>query len=685
MPDFRAKLLLAAAAAALLAAPLSGPALAAPDIDTAVRPGDDFYRYANGGWLARTSIPQGRSAYDTGSMLRDETATRVRDLIQAAAQGTWAAPTATDRSLAQKVGAYYASLTDAAAIESKGLAPLSDELTAIAAIADRKGLAVYLGRTLHPDDGTNSQTEGVLGAWIHQGFRQADHYAPHLVQGGLGLPDRDDYLDPGAEKAGRRALYQAHVAAVLGLAGLDQPQARAERVVALEVAIATTHAPPDDAADAVFKTDNPWRRADFDAKAPGLDWGAYFKAAGLGAQADFVVWQPSAVVGAAALAGSQPLEAWRDYLAFHLVEHYAAALPRAFGDENTAFAGKLSGAAPQTPDRNAQAIAATNAALGEAVGRLYVERDFPPQAKAAAVAMVEAIRTAYRARLASLTWMSPQTRVKAQAKLAALQVGLGYPDSWIDYSGLAVVRGDAVGNLRRADAFTWRRELAKLRQPVDPAEWPEPLLQPQMVGALINFTPNALQFAAGLLQPPYFDFAGDAAANYGSAGAGIGHEITHSFDELGNLYDAQGLLVRWWTPADLTRFQAATAPMTAQLDAYCPKPGLCVKGKQVLRESTDDLAGLTVAHDAYVLSLNGKPDVVKDGLTGDQRFFLAFARRWRRQQGDAALIKQLATDTHAPGEVRSDTVRNLEDWYRAFDVQPGDKLYLKPQARVRIW
>jgi putative endopeptidase len=298
---------------------------------------------------------------------------------------------------------------------------------------------------------------------------------------------------------------------------------------------------------------------------------------------------------------------------------------------------------------------------------------------------VQNIRTAYRARIAGLTWMSPQTRAKAQAKLAALKVGLGYPDSWIDYSGLVVVRGDASGNLRRAEAFAWRRGLAKLRQPVDPAEWPEPLLKPQMVGAIINFTPNALQFAAGVLQPPYFDYAGDAAANYGSAGAGIGHEITHSFDELGNLYDAQGLLVRWWTAEDLTRFQAATAPMAAQLDAYCPKPGLCVKGKQVLIESTDDLAGLMVAHDAYVLSLNGKPDAVKDGLTGDQRFFLAFARRWRRLQTDAALSQQIATDTHAPGETRSDTVRNLEAWRRAFDVQPGDKLYLKPEARVRIW
>jgi putative endopeptidase len=674
MSKLRAGALGAAAAIAFAAAPATAPAAEPQAVDASVRPGDDFYRYANGPWLASTALAPGVSSYDTTAALRVENARRVRELIQDAAK---AGPRP---GLAQKVGDYYASRMDAAAIEARGLAPLTGDLAAIAAIADRKALSAWLGRTLYPDDGTNSATEGVFGVWIHQGFHDPNRYVPHLMQGGLGLRDRDDYLAPaGAE---RRALYQAHIAAMLQLAGLAQPQARAERVLALEVAIAGTHLSPDDIAD-VFKTDNPWRRSDFETKAPGIDWSAYFKAAGLERQPDFIVWQPRAVVGTSALVAAQPLETWKDYLAFHLIDHYAAVLPAAFAAERQAFAGRLTGA--PTPDRAAQAVAATNSALGEAVGRLYVARYFPPAAKAAATAMVENIRRAFRARIADAAWMSPPTRDKALAKLAAVQVGMGYPDRWTAYAGLTIVRGDAFGNQRRAEAFAWGHELAKLRQPVDPGEWLTAQLTPQAVGALINFSPNSLQFSAGLLRPPYFDPAGDAAANYGSAGAGLAHEVSHSFDELGNIYDDQGRLVRWWTADDLARYRAAAAPLADQFDAYCPKPGLCVKGRQVLGEDIADLIGLTVAHDAYILSLGGKPDAVKAGFTGEQRFFLAFARRWRRVQTDAALARQIAGDTHAPGEYRADTVRNLDAWRRAFDVQPGDRLYLKPQDRIRIW
>jgi predicted metalloendopeptidase len=334
------------------------------------------------------------------------------------------------------------------------------------------------------------------------------------------------------------------------------------------------------------------------------------------------------------------------------------------------------------PDHGRAAIAATNAALGQAVGQLYTQRYFPPEAKAKAQAMVADLITAYRARISNLTWMSPQTKEKALAKLAALKIGLGYPDTWIDYSTLDVVRGDAFGNMRRAEAFNRSYNLAKLKRPADPDEW---RIDPQIVGAVIIFTPNTETFSAGLLQPPFFDFEGDAASNYGSAGAGIAHEISHSFDELGNIYDAQGRLGLWWTAEDLAKYHAAAAKLVAQFDGYCPLPDLCVNGKQDLSENIADLAGLRTAHDAYVLSLKGKADVVIGGLSGEQRFFLAFAQRWRKIQSEAALRRQVTTDTHSPGEYRSDTVRNVEAWYKAYEITPGDKLYLKPEDRVAIW
>jgi predicted metalloendopeptidase len=336
----------------------------------------------------------------------------------------------------------------------------------------------------------------------------------------------------------------------------------------------------------------------------------------------------------------------------------------------------------QAPERSHDAIAVTNAALGQAVGQLYTRRYFPPESKARAQAMVADLIAAYRARIPNLTWMSPQTKEKALAKLAALRIGVGYPDRWIDYSTLEVVRGDAFGNMRRAEAFNRTYNLEKLKRTVDPDEW---RIDPQIVGAVILFSPNTETFSAGLLQPPYFDPQGDTASNYGSAGAGMAHEISHSFDELGNIYDAQGRLGNWWTPEDLVKYHEAAAKLAAQFNAYCPLSDLCVDGKQVLTENIADMAGLLTAHDAYVLSLKGKADVVINGLTGEQRFFLAFAQRWRKAQTEAALRRQIKSDTHSPGEYRSDTVRNVEAWYKAYDVRPADKLYLKPEDRVGIW
>jgi putative endopeptidase len=665
----RTTLLVAIFAFAVSLSPLAAQNVHTQDMDRSVKPGDDFYRFANGAWLKVTTAPAGQPSYGTSAMLIEKTSERVRNLIQesatvGAAQGT----------ITQKVGDYYAAFMGEEAIEARRLKPLADEMAKISAISNKTSLSSYLGTTLDSEvDGLTSNADHIFGVWVNQGFDDSQHCVFHLLQGGLSLPDRDAYLDPSPKMAALRAQLQARISAILKLAELSDSETRAARILALEIRIAQAHAPDADAAD-VFKQNNPWKRADFSVKAPGMDWNAYFESAGVSGQSQFIVWQPSAVTGTSALVDSENIDVWKDYLRFHLIQHYASVLPKS-------VAAILSDAQPP-PDRSIGATAATNGALGQAVGQLYTQRYFPPEAKAKAQALVADLITAYRAHIANLTWMSAETKKKALAKLDALTIGVGYPDKWIDYSTLEVVRGDAFGNMRRAETFNRLRNLAKLRQPADPAEW---RIDPQAVGAVIVFSPNSEFFSAGILQPPYFDSQGDAASNYGSAGAGIAHEISHSFDELGNIYDSQGRLVHWWTADDAAKYHTAGAKLASQFDKYCPFPDLCVNGKQVVGENIADLAGLLVAHDAYVLSLKGRTDVVIGGLSGEQRFFLAFAQRWRKAQGEATLRRQIATDTHPPGEYRSDSVRNVEAWYKAYDIAPGDKLYLKPEDRVRIW
>jgi putative endopeptidase len=674
-PYLRAALLIAifTCAVSLTAISSSAPQYANADaMNRTVKPGDDFYRYANGAWLKTAASHANQPGYDNRAVLVEKTNQRVRDIIEGAA-----ASHSARGSVTQKVGDYYASFMDEASIQAKGFSPLTNEMAQISAITNKASLSAYLGATLNTEvDGLTANADHVFGLWVNQGFEDSRHYLPHILQGGLGMPDRDSYIDPSPKTAELRVQYQAHIAAILKMAGVADPDTSAAHVLALETEIARSHAPDADAAD-VFKQNNPRKRADFDAKAPGMDWDAYFRAAGMADQSDFVVWQPTAVTGVSALVDREGIETWKDYLRFHLIEHYASALPEAVTAEDVAFSG-----AQKAPEREKTTIAATNAALGQAVGQLYTQHYFPPEAKAKAKAMVSDLITAYRARIANLTWMSPETKAKALAKLNALTIGVGYPDTWIDYSTLDVVRGDAFGNMRRAEAFNRSRNLTQLKQLADPSEW---RIDAQAFTAVIMFSPNSEFFAAALLQPPYFDSDGDAASNYGSAGAGIAHEISHSFDELGNIYDDRGRLGNWWTADDTARYHAAAAKMVAQFDGYCPFSDLCVNGKQVLSENIADLAGLRVAHDAYILSLKGKPDVVIGGLSGEQRFFIAFAQRWRRFQSEAALRWQIKNDAHSPGEYRSDSVRNVDDWYKAFQVAPGDKLYLKPENRVGIW
>ena len=647
------------------------------DIDHSIRPGDDFYRYANGGWLKANTIPVGKSSYDTRAMLAEKTSQQVRDLIQNAASSH-----GTKDSVVQKVGDYYASFLDQDDIEARGFSLIADEMARISAISDKTSLSAYLGTTLNSEvEGLTANADHIFGIWINQGFEDADHNLPHMWQGGLGMPDRDDYLDSSPKMVELRNQYQAHIRATMKLAGDADPEEKAARILSLEIRIARAFAPDGDAAD-VFRQNNTWKRADFDTKAPGLDWDSYFRSAGLGEQQDLVVWQPSAVIGVSSLVRDENIDVWKDYLRFHFLEHYASVLPKAIAAEHFRFYGTVLSGAQQMPNRSKEAIAATNGALGQAVGQLYTRRYFPPEAKARAQAMVKDLITAFRGRISNLTWMSPETKQKALTKLAALQVIVGYPDVCIDYSSLDIARGDAFGNMRRVEAFNRLRNLAKLKQPVNPIEWP---INAQVPGAVIMFSPNAEFFSAAILQPPYFESEGDSASNYGSAGAGMAHEISHSFDELGNIYDAQGRLKDWWTAEDRARYHAAGKKLADQFNHYCRFSDLCLNGKQVLSENIGDLAGLLVAHDAYLLSLGGKSDVAIGGLTGEQRFFLAFAQRWRKLQTETALRQQVKTDTHSPGEYRSDTVRNVDAWYEIYKVVPGDQLYLKPADRARIW
>ncbi|EGF89412.1 peptidase family M13 family protein [Asticcacaulis biprosthecium C19] len=666
---------------------MTGVALAEPvhdvdlvGIDASVKPGDDFYRYANGTWITSAEIPADRSSYGPSAVLVEKTSEQVRALIQDAAAGN--APAGSN---AQKVGDYYAAFMDEAAIETKGLQPLAAEFAAIDAITDKAGLATYFGSHLRADvdalNATDLYTDNLFGFWAQQGFEAPERVVAYLMQGGLGMPDRDYYVDPSEKMAALRTRYQQHIVTMLTLANVPDAEARAAQIMALETDIAKNHATRLDTSD-VSKANNPWTRDQFAVKAPGLDWDAYFKAAGLSGQNDFIVWQPSAIAGSSALVASQPLDIWKVYLRYRLLDHYAQVLPKSFYDEVFSFYGTALQGTPKMRDRWKRAISATNGALGEAVGQLYVERHFPPQAKAKIQAMVDNEIAAYRVRMEKLDWMSPETKAKALAKLGTLKVGVGYPDRWIDYSGQEVVRGDAVGNMQRAERFNYERNLAKLGKAPDHYEW---VMTPQTVNAVNLPMANALNFPAAILQPPYFDPEADSAFNYGGIGATIGHEISHSFDDMGAMFDDKGRLINWWTAEDLKHFKAAGAALARQYDAYCPFTDLCLNGELVLSENIADVAGLAAAYDAYKMSLGGKPDVVKNGLTGDQRFFIAFAQSWRDKTREAALRQQILTDGHAPDEYRGDTVRNLDAWYEAFKVTPDQRQYLKPEDRVQVW
>ncbi len=647
-------------------------------MDTSVKPGDDFFKYANGSWLAKTEIPADHGAWGTGSEVAELTDKRNAELIKDAAKN---APPGSD---ARRVGDYYATFMDEATIEQKGLAPLQPQLDAIAAIKDAKGLATALGQSIRADvdvlNATNFQTANIFGLWIAQDLDDPSRYVPFVLQGGLGMPDRDYYLDPSPKMADIRTKYVAHVVKMLDLAKIADSAAKAKRIVALETAIAKAHVARVDSED-VHKGDNHWKRADLTAKAPGLDWPTFLEAAGLGAVNDFVIWQPKGLVGISAQVAATPLDTWKDYLTLHALEHAAPFLSKAFVDESFAFhAGVLAGV-PQIRDRWKRGVSATNAALDMAVGKLYVDKYFPPSEKARAEAMVKNLIAAMGARIDHLAWMAPATKEKAKAKLAVLKVGVGYPDQWRDYSSLQVVAGDALGNAQRAEQFELQRNLAKLGKPVDRSEW---VMPPQLVNAVNCPAMNALNFPAAILQPPFFDPTRPESMDYGATGAVIGHEISHSFDDQGAMFDATGKMANWWTPDDLKHFQAAGARLAAEFDKYKPFPDIHINGKQTLSENIADIAGLYDAYDAYRASLGGKEPPTVQGFTGDQQFFISFGQAWRGKMREPLLRQVVITDGHAPEEYRADTVRNMDAWYGAFGVKDG-ALFLAPADRAKIW
>jgi len=640
-------------------------------MDTTVVPGNDFFAYANGGWLKTTEIPADRSSYGTGAILTELNVQRVRDLIE--------------HTPHTAIGDFYTTYMDAAGIEKLGIAPLQPTLKRIEAIQDRKALASFFGEAVLADldvlNAVKLDTTNPLDFWIAADLNDPTRYVPILLQGGLTMPDRDYYLSQSDSMVQIRKRHLAHIAAMLKLANISDADAKASRIEQLESRIAAKHWSREDT-EQVAKANNPWKRADLDRRAPGLDWQAFLTAAHLDQAPDFIVWQPSAIQGISALVATEDLATWKDWLQFHTIERVADTLPKAFVDEEFAFHGTtLTGAVQQQP-RWKRAVQATEDAMGEAVGKLYVEKYFPASQKARAESMVHALIAAFGARIDRLEWMSPATREKAKAKLATLKVSVGYPDHWRDYSGLKIVRADAYGNAERGRLFERQRNLAKLGHPVDRGEW---VMTPQLVNAVNLPVMNAMVFPAGILQPPYFDPNRPSVMDYGSAGAIIGHEISHSFDDQGALFDASGKFARWWTPADFDHFTAAAARLAAQYSQYQPFPDLAINGKQTLSENLADLAGLSVAYDAYRLSHQGAESPAASGFTADQLFFLSFARAWRAKYREPALRQRIISDGHSPAQYRAITVRNLDPWYQAFNVKPGETLYLAPADRVRIW
>jgi putative endopeptidase len=637
--------------------------------DPSVKPGDDFARHANGHWLDTAQIPPDRASWGSFAMLQERSLQQLRGILEALPADS---PVGSNE---QKLHDFYHAYLDTDAIDRAGLAPARAGLDAIAAAKSHEDLARLMGR---PD--LRLTTPVAFG--IAPDEKDPDHYMVLIAQSGLGMPDRDYYLKDEPVYTELRAKYAAHIERLLKLAGRPDAAEAAKSVLELETQIATAHWPRAKRRERDL-TYNPHAREELAAFAPGFPWPALLTGAGLEAQPRFIVREPDAVQSLGTLFAKTSVERWRTYLTYHYLAGNADVLPKAFDDEVFDFYRRTLHGQEQPQERWKRSVSAVDGALGEAAGELFVQRYFPPESKAQMLELVENLRAAYRQRIENLPWMSAATKKVALEKLAAFRPKIGYPDKWRDYSALTVKPGDAFGNVARAETFEWQRQLKQLGGPTDRGEWG---MTPQTINAYYNPTFNEVVFPAAILQPPFFDPHADAAVNYGAIGGVIGHEMGHGFDDQGAKSDARGVLHTWWQQQDTDAFHARVDRLVAQYDGFTVLPGLNVNGRLTLGENIGDLGGLSVASDAYHRSLHGKPAPVLGGLTGDQRFFLSWAQVWREKQRDENLRTQVTSNPHSPAQFRiNGVVRNIDRWYSAFDVRPGQKLYLPTDERVRIW
>jgi putative endopeptidase len=638
-------------------------------VSATVHPGDDFFAFANGAWLDTTAIPAGSPRWTA----RNEINTLARAQVDRIVEESAAAPRGSE---ARKVAAFRAAWLDENAIDARGMAPLRPMLERIGGVRDKAALTRLLGSGMRADvDPINwglYDSASLLGLAVESGNHGETDYVAFLLQGGLGLPGRDHYLDSSDFMQEARVRYQAHIARVFDLVGLDRTAQRAAAVMALETAIARSHATSVASGDD-RNAANLWSREDFARRAPGMDWEAFFTAAGLSEQRTFVVWQPGAVEGAAKLVATVTLDTWKDYLRLRVIDVDAEVLPRAFARP----------ASPESaqPPRAQRAMQVTQTAMSGVIGRLYAEKHFPAAQKERVRAIAQNVIAAFRERVEKVSWLTPESRRQALAKLDVVYFGVGYPERWPDYSSLVIDPADAWGNRQRLAQWSYRQALSKIGQRADHTDW---WLPPQQPGAILLFQQNAYNFAAALLQPPKYDPTASDAAMYGAIGAIVGHEVSHFVDTLGADYDARGAKVHWWTAQDVAQYEIVTEPLVQQFEGYQPLPGVRVDGKRTRVENVADLAGLSAAFDAYRRAL-GSDDGTQLVHQRDREFFIAFARAWRAKYRDEGLRDLLEKDGHAPESLRVATVRNLDAWYEAFGVLPRHRLYLDPRLRVRIW
>ncbi|KAF0182604.1 MAG: M13 family metallopeptidase [Hyphomonadaceae bacterium] len=669
-----ASLAVVSAVAACVKKPAAAPAKAelgawGVELDarnTAIAPGDDFFRHVNGAWLDRTEIPADKSSFGAFDIVYDRAEVQVRAIIEDSAKSGAAAGT-----VEKKIGDYYNAFMDEAGVEAKGASPLKTSLDAIAAAPDKATLATLFGTAGYPSP---------IDFYVNVDSKNSDRYLMNLVQGGIGLPNRDYLLLPKfAEQAGK---YRAYLEQILTLAGVSDPGARATRVFALERRIAQAHWALEEQRDAI-KTYNLVDVATLNTTAPGLDWTLFLKAMGADGVAQVSLNEKTALQKIAALVASRPLDEWKDWMTAHRINGAARYLSKAFVDARFEFFGKVLNGQQQNRERWKRGVGAVDDALGEAIGQVYVKRHFPEDSKAKMQVLVDNLLKAMKPRIEALDWMSAETKAKALEKLSTFGTKIGYPNKWRDYTSLDVQAGDLLGNVDRAGAFNTAWEIGKLKRPIDRDEW---LMTPQTVNAYYWAEKNEIVFPAAILQPPFFDPAADPAVNYGAIGAVIGHEITHGFDDQGRLYNAKGLLQTWWTPDDDRKFNERAKRIVDLYSSFEPIPGFKMNGQQTLGEDIADVGGVLVALDAYKLSLNGQEAPVLDGLSGDQRFFLAYAQAWREKVREEALKQQITSDVHSPAEFRvNGTLRNVDAWYAAFNVVEGQKMFVAPDARAKIW